>query len=312
MVQVLDAMAQLGGEATYAELLTCVTQHQVRAAVAEGVIVRVRHGHYATQVLADPLDVAARLNGVVSHLSAATLHGWAVRSDPQRPQIIVPRSSGLTRTRRRGARVRWRDLAPSEVRDRVTTPLRTVVDCARDLPLADALAVADSALRAGALNPEELGEASRRLPRSGRARASQVLEHANALAANPFESALRAHSLEAVGPLFVPQVHLQIAGTTVTPDLVCRELGIVLEADSHTFHTQRRQLDRDCWRYDELALADWLILRFTWEKVMSSPSWVKSVISRGVAIRSARTDRTLPDLPPDQRQLGTGTLVGSL
>lgn len=41
----------------------------------------------------------------------------------------------------------WPRLVPADVRAGVTTPLRTVPDCARTLPFREPLAVADSALR---------------------------------------------------------------------------------------------------------------------------------------------------------------------
>ena len=92
------------------------------------------------------LRAAGRLAGVASHLSAASIHGWELATQPGRPQVIVPRGRKIEPARRRGIEVRWR--TPLEehevVRGIVTEPHRTVIDCARDLPFADALAVADS------------------------------------------------------------------------------------------------------------------------------------------------------------------------
>ena len=47
-------------------------------------------------------------------------------------------------------------LGADEVVDGVTSPLRTVLDCARRLPFSEALAVADSALRSGLVTEDEL------------------------------------------------------------------------------------------------------------------------------------------------------------
>ena len=164
----------------------------------------------------------------------------------------------------------------------VTTPIRTVVDCARDLPLTESLAVADSALRSGAVSIADLRSEVAGLARSGRAKASLVLTQASELAANPFESALRALVLEAVDSLFAPQVPLSVGGARIRPDLVCESLRIVVEADSHEFHTKRAQLVRDCWRYNELTLDGWLVLRFSWEHVMYEEAWVRSTLVRAV------------------------------
>lgn len=285
---VADAIAQHGEPATYAWLLTKVPRHLIRRALKDGAIVRVGHGLYAPRPLPDPVDVATRLHGVVSHTSAAVAHGWEVRSHPTRPDILVPRSRGVSQSRRRGVNLRWRDFTAADVVDRVTTPVRTIIDCARDLPLADALAVADSALRAGDVTECGLRKALEHLPRSGRERTELVLSQASALAANPFESALRAHSITAVGPLFTPQAEIHLERATYRPDLVCEKLRVILEADSHTFHTSRDALNRDCRRYNELTLAGWLVLRFTWEQVMTFRTWVIDVISRGVEGQRAR------------------------
>ncbi|MEO8851126.1 MAG: DUF559 domain-containing protein, partial [Allobranchiibius sp.] len=190
--------------------------------------------------------------------------------------------------RRRGAAIRWRDLPAADIQnDLVTTPPRTVVDCARDLALTEALAVADSALRSGVVTVEELREEAAGLPRFGRVRAHLSLTNASVLAANPFESALRALVLEAVGPVFVPQVEVYLGDAVVRPDLVCEEFRIVVEADSHEFHTKRAQLVRDCWRYDELNLDGWLVLRFSWEHVMFHEDWVRTTIERAVSLQRA-------------------------
>lgn len=114
-----------------------------------------------------------------------------------------------------------------------------------------------------------------------------MLTQATALAANPFESSLRALTLEAVGAEFTPQVELRIDGASIRPDLVSEPLRMVIEADSHEFHTQRAQLVRDCWRYDELTLDGWLVLRFSWEHVMRHEEWVRSTVARAVAAQRA-------------------------
>ena len=86
--------------------------------------------------------------------------------------------------------VHWGDLAPDAVQGRVTSPVRTVVDCARTYPFDEALAVADSAMRGG-VDPGKLLEAAKASPRTGRRKAVDVVEAADGRAANPFESVLR-------------------------------------------------------------------------------------------------------------------------
>lgn len=285
---VVLALAQCGGWATRAELMVFVSRRQIARALARGSIEPAGRGHFTTAGADDTRRAAVELNAVISHRSAARLHGWSIRSEPERPELIVPRHRKVSATRRRGLELRWRDLTKAEIQDDlVTTPPRTVVDCARDLPLVEALAVADSALRSGSVTHRELLEQVSGLPRSGRAAATVVLTQASDLAANPFESALRALTIDAVGPLLAPQIEIQVGNAQIRPDLVSEPLRIVIEADSHEFHTQRAQLVRDCWRYDELTLDGWLVLRFSWEHVMRHEEWVRSTVARGVGAQQA-------------------------
>lgn len=80
---------------------------------------------------------------------------------------------------------------------RVSSPEKTVFDCARGLAFPDGLAIADSALRLGLLDPDSL----RRLidsggNRKGIGKARDVFEHMNGLAENGGESVLRARMIE--------------------------------------------------------------------------------------------------------------------
>ena len=200
---------------------------------------------------------------------------------------------------RERATLRRAALEPHEVERGVTSPLRTVVDCARHLPLDEALSVADSALRSGLLRSTDLTLAAARIQGAGRMRVLRVLVNAHRKAANPFESSLRAIALDVPGLAFVPQVGIRLAGgARVVPDLVDVNLGLVLEADSHEFHTGRARLTSDCWRYDELVVASWRVLRFTWEQVMLQQAWVRSVLQRAVALLTPRTHKVPRGLPP--------------
>jgi very-short-patch-repair endonuclease len=159
-----------------------------------------------------------------------------------------------------------------------------VVDCARHLPFDEALDVADSALRSRPVTAVDLATVAKQVRGPGRPQVLRVLAHASSKAANPFESVLRAIALGVPGLDLSPQVGIAVAGSErVTPDLVDVSLGIVVEADSHEFHTGREQLVVDCWRYDELTLAGWDVYRFIFEQVMWRQGWVASVLRRAAA-----------------------------
>ncbi|MGO4598140.1 hypothetical protein [Terrabacter sp. 2RAF25] len=111
-----------------------------------------------------------------------------------------------------------------------------------------------------------------------------MLTAASGKAANPFESVLRAIALDVPGLDVRPQIGIAVSGgARVVPDLVDASLGIVLEADSHEFHTGRKQLVTDCWRYDELVLGSWDVYRFAYEQVMFQQEWVRFVLVRAGA-----------------------------
>src|SRR4051812_4902456 len=130
----------------------------------------------------------------------------------------------------------------------------------------------------------DLELAARQVRGPGRPRVIRVLRHASGRAANPFESVLRAISLDVPGLDLRPQVGVAVSGgERVAPDLVDVVLGIVAEADSHEFHTGRQQLVIDCWRYDELVLGGWDVYRFTYEHVMHRQGWTRSVLERATA-----------------------------
>jgi very-short-patch-repair endonuclease len=167
-----------------------------------------------------------------------------------------------------------------------------VVDCARALPFDQALAIADSALRHRSVTREQLQAAAT----SGmRGRGSPAVVHvllaADGRADNPFESTLRAISLDVPGLQLVPQVEIHRKGhRKVRPDLVDELLRIVAEADSFEHHGSRNALTIDCARYDNLVADGWTVLRFAWEQVMYEPDWVRAALMAVTRRRLATLD----------------------
>jgi very-short-patch-repair endonuclease len=234
---------------------------------------------------------ATALAGVVCLRSAAAAHGWALKEQPDRPEVAVPPGRKVGTDRRAGVRVHWMNLDAEDRRAGVTTPLRTVLDCARRLPFDEALAIADSALRAGTLSREDLDGVTVRGAGAGRVR--RVLRHADGRAANPFESVLRALCILA-GLDVEPQAALDLGTGTIHPDLVSRALRLVIEAESWTVHATRAAFTRDCARYNLLVLRGWRVLRFTWEQVMLEPAYVGWVLGELRRVGRQEVAVTLP------------------
>lgn len=217
-----------------------------------------------------------------------------MKRPPEKPTITVPRNRKVEPRRRDGVELKWANLPPVDVwRDRVTMPGRTVIDCAKSMPFDEALAIADSALRHRRVSKEQLTGLAEQVPTTGRAACLRVAREADGRAANPFESVLRAISLDVDGIRLEPQVVINEPGLWVRPDLVDVNRRIVVEADSFEWHGKRKALKRDCERYNGLARRGWVILRFAWEHVMFEPTYVAECLAATVLQRPNRR-ATLP------------------
>jgi hypothetical protein len=191
------------------------TATQIRHRLDDGRWVAVRRGIYAEREVFERaqsdsqgrylMDAAAALlrakpGAAASHTCAGRLYGVSfIGGWPVTPTITVapdPRvKSQMKQTRTLTRRVA--QLPDTHVTTapgvRTTTPPRTVVDLARELPFAEAVVVADGMLRTGLLAKLELDPVlafCRRWPGVDRARA--VVEFADARAESPVESYGRA------------------------------------------------------------------------------------------------------------------------
>jgi very-short-patch-repair endonuclease len=279
-VSILEILQRCGGTATFAELRGSVSGRAIRGALADGAIRRIAKGVYAMPPAADPFAAARAQGGVVSHVSAAVLHGFSVLELPAKPHITVPRGQHR-RLSSVDCELHWADGVPSD--GRVTGKLRTVLDCARTLPFDAALAIADSALRLGAVDRSQLLIGAAELSGPGCLRARRVAAAADGRAESPLESVLRSILIEADIDGFEPQVVVRDDGFSARIDLGHPGLLIALEADSFAHHGTRKALTRDCRRHVNLTIRGWRLLRFSWEDVMFDREWVVDVIRQAVA-----------------------------
>jgi very-short-patch-repair endonuclease len=289
---VIDALTRLGGVATRQELVSLVSPRALRAALSAGD--RVARGRYALPQVEAAARAAHRLRGTLCLLSAAQAWGWGVRMSPAEPQVAVPKHRRMPARARRGVELHFIDLGRDEISEGRTSRDRTLMDCLRALPFADALAVADSALRSG-YRRERLRALARDARGPGSAQIRRVAELADVRAANPFESVLRAIALEVTGLQVTPQVSIREPEFLGRSDLVDVRLRIILEADSFEWHGGRAALASDAQRYDTFVAHGWLVLRFAWEQVMFEGEWVKQMLEMVV---KERTDQLCPACRP--------------
>ena len=288
VVRADEALSRLGGVATRSRLLRMTTHKRIRTALRQGRIVRDGHGIYSLPGVDEAIRAASRLSGVLGEDSAAQFHGWKMKNQPKSPCVVVRRKRNLSTSQRRGVRVRYVDLDPDDVNGLATRPAETVTRCSARMPFDEALAIADSALRCGAVTQEELIRRAQREPPRYRARCLRVAEAADGRADNPFESVLRAIALDVPGLCVEPQVWIS---NSTRADLVDERLRLVIEADSFEFHGRRRQLVHDCERYNAFVVDGWLVVRFSYEHVMGQPDYVRQVLVAMVGLLTGGPSR---------------------
>ncbi|WP_427888935.1 type IV toxin-antitoxin system AbiEi family antitoxin domain-containing protein [Kribbella sp. GL6] len=285
MESLAEILGRQGGWATFSDLTALVSRKTVSAALARGDVQRVGRGIYALPELPAGIAAALSYDGVVSHSSAAAAMGFPLLVAPEKPHVIVPPN----RHSRPGppAVLHWADTDTDERRNRITSPLRTVVDAARILPFGEGLAVADAALATGRISQDELLAATVVMRGYGCPNARAVAEAASGLSGSFLESMLRALLISAGIEGFEPQVLVCGGSFRARVDLGHRRARLALEADSFEFHGSRRHFTADCLRYDELVAAGWLVLRLTYEQVIGDPDWVVAMVRSVLAQRLA-------------------------
>ena len=165
----------------------------------------------------------------------------------------------------------------------VTTVLRTVLDCAFDVPPSESICIADSALRALVRPTRDQRTASehraatirRRLQdeleamagRSGARRARAVIAIASPFAESPGESIMRCFVTALGLPAPVPQPGVEdgIEVVVYFPDLAWPALKIYLEFDGRWKYESDADLWREKKRRDALARLGWRGEHVTWD-----------------------------------------------
>jgi len=279
---------QLGGVATRTALVRATSRAAFDRAFANGDMVRDAHGRYALPVAEAALRSANALTGVVSHRSAALHKGWQVKVVPPFPDVTVRRNRTIDAERRAGIALHWANLSPDEIDGNVTARDQTLIDCMRALPFDEALAIADSAQRNRSVTQGHLVALAQTVRGPGAPQARRVARESTHLAANPFESVLRAIALDVPGLDLRPQVVISDRQGRGRPDLVDWTHRWVVEAESYSWHSKPAALRRDCRRYTKLVLLGWRVLRFAWVDVMHHQDYVRECLMEAASIAAQR------------------------
>lgn len=288
------AERQLGlvttGQAEAAGLSRHAIDHRVRTGrwsrVHRGVLRIEGHPRSHRQSLAAAC-LAAGPGAAVSHRAAADLHGIRL-PDPPPVEISVPRPTAI---RRPGLVVhRSRDLDADQVVEldglTVTSPLRLLVDLGQvvewwlvDRALESLLvrkAVTVAQVRAGLEHHSRKG-------RNGCGPLRHVLDRRGLGDLRPegVTEALFAqvcHDRDL--PVPVHQHEVRLAGQRRRIDFAYPDLRIAIELDGYEYHVAPDQFEIDRARGNELVLAGWTVLRFTYLQLLHRPGWVVAQIDR--------------------------------
>jgi very-short-patch-repair endonuclease len=265
------ALRRLGGAARWGQLRGLgVPGHVLRSPPPELVICR---GALALPGTPPALIAAVRLGGVASHASAAALHGFA--SWHPDPRVHVTVESG--RGRAAGVVVHRSPLAHTDLDSRrpLTSPLRTAVDCAKVMPLGEAVVTLDSAVTLGAVDLDSLRHRADSARGKGAAALRQAVRFVDERAGSPLESATRM-ALCLLSCELTTQVHIPGVGDV---DFLL-DGWLVIEPDGFAFHSGRAEYREDRRRWNALTVGRLTTLRFTWEDLRFRLGYVLETVEK--------------------------------
>ena len=260
------------GGVTRKELLAAgLTREQIDLRVRKGLLIPefpgvYRVGHRAPSVEAHAMAAvkACGHGAVLSGLSAAHLLGL-VTTPPQRPEVTAPtyhRIKGIKTRRSRHIERTWVRGIP------VTTPARTLVDCAAELGDAELARACHEAFVRYGVTPEDVEAVLARRPNApGARRLRRVIHGDSEITLSALERRFLDLLREAGLPL--PQTNRRVGSYYVD----CRwpEHRLTVEIDSYRFHQSRHAWERDREREREAYARGDDFRRYTPRDVVEAP-----------------------------------------
>jgi very-short-patch-repair endonuclease len=228
---------------------------------------------------------------VVSHDSAAAMHGLPLLHSIERPTLSVVDDDHRVATT--GATIRCAGMRPEEITDWFGAPVltveRTVADIARSTGVAAGLVAADAALHDGLTTLELLVQArgwSRYRP--GVKAFDRVLELADGRAESPLETLVRLCLVDGGLPAPEPQVWVETHRGRYRVDMAYPAQRVIIEADGALKYDGREPmaLVDEKRRQEALERADYVVVRVTWWEVRNEPWEVVARVRRKLAAAS--------------------------
>ena len=269
--------------------------------VGSGAWERVQPGVFALRGTPDTTERALLAATLAAGGVAGVSHRAAAERWGQKRQQAAPRE--ISSTRERGLRLagvtvhRSRDLHPDHITTvdglPVTTAVRTLVDLGQVEPwfvvrdffehLIARQTTTVPAAHAALLLHSRRG-------RSGCGALRRVLDE-RALLDRPTESVLEAAFADLCRRAGLPrasyQYRLRLGGRERWVDFAYPDLKIAIEVDGFEHHATVTGFADDRVRGNDLALAGWTVLHFTWAQVIHRPGYVVSVVRRALLAATA-------------------------
>lgn len=301
-----------------------VSRHHLAGAIARGLLLRITRDQYVVteqfeQIASDDdrhlsqceAEVAAVRGSVISHESAAKLHGLPFGRDYRRRieegiQLTLPGRHNVTGLS--GCRVSGSGLTSDEITVvaglPVTTLARTAVDVARRHKLPDSLIILDATMRrliAQDMDPtwdirDAVHEKRFRFAARNQLRAVAKNQRrwdgipdargAITLAEPASESALESLSrFHMDGPFPPPLVGCAVRGASgkwYWVDFCWKEYRVIGEADGALKYTSREAIVAEKLREDDLRAAGWRVVRWGWDEGVRQPHIMNQRIDRAL------------------------------
>lgn len=239
-----------------------------------------REGHWLAAVL------AVGPGAVLSHRDAAALHGLRPPGDHARWEVTTTARAGGTSAIRvfRATALDSRDVAkvdgiPS------TSIARTLVDLAGSVPasqLRKALNEAERLRRFDLRAIEAALERTRRRNGPGHAAMRAALAELRAVGVSLTRSELEDRFLALLDAHNLPRPRTNRTIDGMEVDAAWPQERLAVELDGWAFHSTRLAFQRDRERGNDLAVAGWQLLRFTYADVVRRPAHVAARLAQAL------------------------------
>jgi very-short-patch-repair endonuclease len=296
MRNVIEFAQTNGGLVTRAEAIAMgMAPRTLRRRVVDGVLIELRPGVYALPGATDPhvlvLHMACRkLGAIVSHQSAAYLHGLA-RPGHIKPTVSVPRNTTKDLA---GVRVhQTTDIGDDQVQVinglAVTCPERTLIDLAAVYTDKALGRILDHGLAAKIVDYRRLTDLFAAIGRRGKpgtARLRRLID-ARGVSFIPADTELERRLLDVLLRAGLPHPELQFKAPWLKAvngrvDMAYVEARLIIEGDSRRWHQLVEAFETDRLRDNAAQLAGWRVLRFTWLEITQNPERVARTLAHAL------------------------------